>query len=60
MENNVHKIEAKDEFKVCPLCGYRDGFHSMFQADGKLVKWLFICPDCHEIFDIGYTSPPFS
>ena len=59
MKNNVHKIEVKDAFKVCPLCGYTDGFHSIFQADGEVVRWLFICPACHETFDIGYTAHSF-
>ena len=59
MKYNVRKIEVKDEFKICPQCGYKDGFHSMFKADGEAVRWLFICPNCHEIFDIGYTAPPF-
>jgi len=59
MKYNVRKIEVKEEFKICPQCGYKDGFHSMFKADGEAVRWLFICPNCHEIFDIGYAAPPF-
>ncbi|WP_028585060.1 hypothetical protein [Desulfogranum mediterraneum] len=52
------KMELAEEFRVCPACGYRDGFHSMFQRDGEEVRWLFICPSCHEAFDIGLTVPP--
>lgn len=55
MEYEVHKVDAGDEFKVCPECGYRDGFHSMFKKDGESTRWLFICPSCHKVFDIGYT-----
>jgi predicted RNA-binding Zn-ribbon protein involved in translation (DUF1610 family) len=60
MEERVQRVEVQGEFRVCPDCGYRDGFHSMFRADGEVVRWLFICPDCHRIFDIGYTAPPFA
>jgi len=45
----------KNEFKVCPSCGYKDGFHSMFKKAEDITKWLFICPSCHDVFDIGYT-----
>ena len=55
MPYDVQKIEMKDEFKVCPACGYKDGFHSMFKKEGDATKWLFICPSCHVVFDIGYT-----
>ncbi len=55
MDYVVNKVELEDEFKVCPLCGYKDGFHSMFRKEDDITKWLFICPSCHSIFDIGYT-----
>ena len=57
MDHDVEKIEMKDEFRVCPECGYRDGFHSMFRMLGDTRRWLFICPGCHKIFDIGLTVP---
>jgi hypothetical protein len=55
MDDEVRKIALEDEFKVCPSCGYEDGFHSMFKREADITKWLFICPSCHHIFDIGYT-----
>jgi uncharacterized Zn finger protein (UPF0148 family) len=55
MANDVEKIKMKDGFRVCPVCGYRDGFHSMFRKDGDAMRWLFICPSCHKVFDIGMT-----
>jgi hypothetical protein len=55
MDNTIHSIRFEDEFKICPLCGYKDGFHSMLERDGEKIKWLFICPSCHQIFDIGRT-----
>ncbi len=55
MEDEVKKIEMDGEFRICPVCGYKDGFHSMFRKDGGMTAWLFICPSCHSIFDIGMT-----
>ncbi|MBW2192612.1 MAG: hypothetical protein JRF27_02385 [Deltaproteobacteria bacterium] len=55
MDREVKQIEFKDEFKDCPECGYKDGFHSIFKKDGNTSKWFLICPNCHSIFDIGLT-----
>lgn len=57
MEDEARKIEMTDEFRICPVCGYRDGFHSMFRKAGETTRWLFICPSCHKLFDIGMTAP---
>ena len=57
MPYEVQKIDMKAEFKVCPACGYKDGFHSMFKKEDEVTKWLFICPSCHVVFDIGFTVP---
>ncbi|HBH60229.1 MAG TPA: hypothetical protein DDX85_00490 [Nitrospiraceae bacterium] len=51
----VITVQPEGEFKVCPSCGYKDGFHSMFKKVDGITRWLFICPSCHSIFDIGYT-----
>ena len=55
MDDEVINVEMKDEFKICPSCGYKDGFHSMFKKEGDIRKWFFICPSCHTVFDIGFT-----
>jgi transposase-like protein len=55
MDNEIKNVKIENEFKVCPSCGYKDGFHSMFKKEDGITKWLFICPSCHEIFDIGFT-----
>jgi hypothetical protein len=55
MAETIHTISAEGEFRVCPLCGYRDGFHSAFRQDAGKTRWLLICPSCHAIFDLGYT-----
>jgi len=57
MDYEIKIVEMKDEFKLCPACGYKDGFHSMFKREGDKIRWLFICPSCHEVFDIGLTVP---
>jgi hypothetical protein len=56
MEYEVIETEMEDEFKVCPSCGSKDGFHSMFKREDDTIKWLFICPACHKVFDIGFTA----
>jgi transposase-like protein len=55
MDYEVKTVEFAGEFKVCPSCGYKDGFHSMFRREDGITRWLFICPSCHSVFDIGYT-----
>ncbi|MFC1858212.1 hypothetical protein ACFL9U_09325 [Thermodesulfobacteriota bacterium] len=55
MDYEVNKADIKEEFKVCPACDYKDGFHSMFKKEADIIKWLFICPNCHGVFDIGFT-----
>ena len=56
MAEEVNYVKVDKTFKVCPVCGYQDGFHSMFeriQQGGNDFYWRFICPSCHSIFDIG-------
>jgi len=55
MDYEVQNVTVEDEFKVCPSCGYKDGFHSMLKKEKDKFRWLFICPSCHEVFDVGYT-----
>jgi len=55
MIEEIHKVTVTDEFKICPQCGYKDGFHSAFKKGQGNTKWLFVCPSCHSVFDIGYT-----
>jgi ribosomal protein S27AE len=55
MDYEVKNVKMESEFKVCPTCGYKDGFHSMFNTEDDITRWLFICPSCHDVFDIGFT-----
>jgi Zn finger protein HypA/HybF involved in hydrogenase expression len=60
MEKTIYKVTVEQEFRICPECGYTDGFHTMLKKEAQAVKWLFICPACHKIFDIGCTIDPFA
>jgi len=53
MDYEIIEVKMDDEFKVCPSCGYKDGFHSAFKKEQGFTRWLFICPSCHSVFDIG-------
>ena len=55
MKYKIDKITMDKEFKICPNCGYEDGFHGMFERieNGGELSWKLICPNCHKIFDIG-------
>ena len=55
MDYEIISVEMEDEFKVCPACGYKDGFHSMFRKEADTTMWFHICPSCHKVFDIGLT-----
>lgn len=55
MEESIKRVKLEGEFRTCPSCGYREGFHSMFRQEGKIIRWLFICPACQDVFDIGFT-----
>ena len=55
MDYTIIKVSMENEFKVCPSCQYKNGFHSMFKKEGEITKYLYICPSCHNIFDIGHT-----
>ncbi len=55
MDYTIQQVDVNDEFKDCPACGYKDGFHTMLKKEGLFFKWLFICPSCHAVFDIGHT-----
>jgi uncharacterized Zn finger protein len=55
MDYKIEHVTVEEEFKICPSCGYKDGFHSMLRKEQESYKWLFICPSCHVVFDVGYT-----
>jgi len=43
-----------NEFRICPECGYKRGFHASFKKkDDNLYKIIFICPSCGSAYDIN-------
>jgi len=53
MRYEVKKVKLEDEFKNCPTCGYRDGFHSMYKRMNNNIRVFSICPSCHDVFDLN-------
>ena len=56
----VVKKKIGKSFKVCPKCGYRNGFHIMFErlSKGKKERYKIklICPNCSQVFDVGFKA----
>ena len=48
-------IPFDSEIRICPACGYTDGFHTMLRKGAACLAWLLICPSCHRVFDPGIT-----
>ncbi len=43
-----------NEFRICPECGYKRGFHVSFkQMEDGSYKIIFICPSCGSAYDIN-------
>ena len=49
--------ENESEFRICPKCNYKRGFHVYFKeiSEGKMKIGL-ICPSCGQSFDIGWVT----
>jgi transcription elongation factor Elf1 len=45
-----------NEFRICPVCKYKRGFHSSFKKEKNKIKVIFICPNCGSSFDLGITE----
>lgn len=58
MTVEVTRVDMPETFKECPACQYSDGFHTMFTKEGGVTRWLFVCPACHRVFDIGLIVQP--
>lgn len=44
------------EFRVCPACGYRHGFHVFFKETAAGVALGLICPNCGQSYDLGWQT----
>jgi hypothetical protein len=55
VSEKVTTVEVKDEFRVCPSCGYQRGFHVSFQPEGnaKSLRLVLICPNCGARYEIN-------
>jgi uncharacterized protein YbaR (Trm112 family) len=53
MSYKINKVELQEEFKICPLCHYSDGFHTMLKQDKDSIAQLLICPSCAQVYDVG-------
>jgi transcription elongation factor Elf1 len=42
-----------EEFRICPTCQYKRGFHSIFKKVKDKIKVIFICPNCGSSYDLG-------
>lgn len=45
-----------EEFRICPNCKYKRGFHSSFKKEDNKIKVIFICPQCGSAYDLGITQ----
>ncbi|MFW2368618.1 MAG: hypothetical protein ACN4GW_19555 [Desulforhopalus sp.] len=55
MNDTVHAVTFENTFNSCPVYRNCDGYHTMPKHDGQKIRWLSLCPSCHEVFDIGQT-----
>lgn len=55
MTNTIQVLETKDDFTICPQCGYDGGFHNIFLGldSNDQTKWILMCPSCKAKYDIG-------
>ena len=51
----VEPVEVKDEFRVCPECGYERGFHVSFvrKPGAETFGLILICTGCGGRYDVG-------
>ena len=54
MTDKIQVLEIKDDFTICPDCGYDGGFHNIFLGlNQEESKWILMCPNCKAKYDIG-------
>lgn len=55
---DIKRIIVDSAFRNRPILSFLGGKKavlSMLKIEEGLTKWLFICPACHDVFDIGQT-----
>lgn len=53
MEDKIRRVEVKEEFRKCLVCGFNRGFHTSFLKDGGKYRVIYICPQCGARYDVG-------
>lgn len=48
------KKELQGIFSVCDKCGYTVGFHVSFFREEEGVVIKLHCPNCKQVYDIGW------
>jgi len=56
VEEEIKEVEAGEEFRVCPACGYERGFHVSFLRDGADYRIVLICPNCGARYDVRWRA----
>lgn len=46
--------KVEDEFSVCDVCGYDQGFHVSFQKKDGLYAVILICPQYGAKFKVNW------
>ena len=63
--NEIKNIKIEDELRICPACGYENGFHTSFlkviagrnsavKSTREVYQVILICPECGARYDVGW------
>ncbi|ADI73486.1 hypothetical protein Metev_0575 [Methanohalobium evestigatum Z-7303] len=51
------KENPDDEFRICPNCGYKKGFHLCFKkTENSRFRIGLICPSCGQSYNIDWIT----
>jgi len=48
------------EFRKCPNCGYKRGFHVSFRKEESIYDIILICPSCGAAYDLNFKTSSIS
>ncbi|UEC41827.1 MAG: hypothetical protein METHAR1v1_80011 [Methanothrix sp.] len=54
VSEEIRRVDAGEELRVCAACGYERGFHVSFLRDGAEYRIVLICPNCGARYDVGW------
>lgn len=55
--HEIREVTPGEEFRVCPACGYKLGFHTSLLRAEDGFRVVLICPECGARYDPGWTVP---